>query len=104
MEKFYRIMWAGFWVNVASGLVLLIADAATKFVNWDFYVKLIFVAGAVVFLKQLRRRLFHNPVAVPSAKFLAIGLLICWTGAIIAGRLMAYLGPVSGAPGYSNGL
>jgi len=28
--------------------------------------------------------------------------LIFWTGAITAGRLMAYFGPVSGAPGLKN--
>jgi hypothetical protein len=67
MQKFYRVMWVGFWINVGSGTVLLIADAATKLINWDFYVKLLFIAIA-----------------------------------IIAGRLMAYLGPVSGAPGLNN--
>ena len=30
MERFYRVMWIGFWINVGSGIVLLIADAATK--------------------------------------------------------------------------
>jgi hypothetical protein len=67
MQKFYRVMWVGFWINVGSGTVLLIADAATKLINWDFYVKLLFIAIA-----------------------------------IIAGRLMAYLGPVSGAPWLNN--
>jgi hypothetical protein len=28
--------------------------------------------------------------------------LLLWAGAITAGRLMAYFGPVSGAPGLQN--
>jgi hypothetical protein len=102
MERFYRVMWIGFWINVGSGTVLLIADAATKLINWDFYVKLVFIAAAVVLLKQLRKRVFHDPAGAFSARMLGVGLLLCWTGAITAGRLMAYLGPVSGAPGLNN--
>jgi hypothetical protein len=102
MERFYRVMWIGFWINVGSGTILLIADAATKLINWDFYVKLVFIAAAVVLLKQLRKRVFHDPAGALSARVLGVGLLLCWTGAITAGRLMAYLGPVSGAPGLNN--
>ncbi len=107
-EKFYRIMWFGFWINVVSGIVLLAADATTKLINWDFYVKLGFISIAVVVLKRLRKRLFHNPQlkgdwSIPeNAKPLGIALLLCWAGAIAAGRFMAYLGPVSGAPGLNN--
>jgi hypothetical protein len=35
-------------------------------------------------------------------RVLAITSLIFWSGAITAGRLMAYFGPVSGAPGLQN--
>jgi hypothetical protein len=36
------------------------------------------------------------------AKGLAWASLICWFGAITAGRLLAYVGPVSGPPGINN--
>lgn len=36
LVKFYPIMWTGFWIDVASGMALLIADAATKLINWGF--------------------------------------------------------------------
>lgn len=98
LEKFYPIMWTGFWINAASGTVLLIADAATKLLNWDFYVKLVFIAAAVLLLKRLRRQLFHSLAGGGDAKWIGIALLCCWTGAITAGRLMAYLGPMSDAP------
>ena len=108
LEKFYPIMWIGFWVNAVSGVVLLVADATTKFTNWDFYVKLAFIIVAVIALQMLRGRVFHNPAASDAAlapntaRALAIIVLICWSGAIFAGRLMAYLGPVSGAPLLNN--
>ena len=35
-------------------------------------------------------------------RVLAVTSLIFWGGAITAGRLMAYFGPVSGAPGLQN--
>jgi hypothetical protein len=106
LEKFYPIMWTGFWINAVSGVILLMADATTKLTNWDFYVKLVFIALAVVALKLLRKQVFHNPTdgaQIPAeGKVLSVVLLVCWTGAITTGRLMAYLGPVSGAPGLNN--
>jgi len=106
LERFYPIMWAGFWINAVSGVILLVADATTKLTNWDFYVKLIFIAIAVVALKLLRKQAFHHPpdqaLVTAKAKILSVVVLVCWTGAITTGRLMAYLGPVSGAPGLNN--
>jgi hypothetical protein len=106
LEKFYPIMWTGFWINAVSGVILLMADATTKLTNWDFYVKLVFIALAVVALKLLRKQVFHNPTdgaQIPAeGKVLSVVLLVCWTGAITTGRLMVYLGPVSGAPGLNN--
>jgi hypothetical protein len=108
MEKFYPVMWWGFWINFVSGVVLLIADATTKLTNWDFYVKLVFIAIAVIVLMMIRKRVFKDPsikheTFVPAhAKTLAVALLVCWTGAITAGRLMAYLGPVAGGLGLKN--
>ena len=55
----------------------------------------------------MRKKVFRDPNLdngpVPdSIKHLAWLSLICWIGAITAGRLLAYLGPVSGVPGLSN--
>ena len=107
MEKFYKIMWAGFWVNALSGTALLIADASTKLTNPVFYIKMSFVTLAVINMVALRRRVFRRPAIDVAAvagfgRVLAITSLIFWGGAITAGRLMAYFGPVSGAPGLQN--
>ena len=106
LESFYRVLWLGFWVNAASGVALLMADATTKLVNPVFYVKMVFVALAMIVTIRLRHRLFggSTPGSAPGLRALAAATLFLWVGAITAGRLMAYLGPVSGAPGLSNSL
>jgi hypothetical protein len=107
MESFYRVMWAAFWVNAVSGTLLLMADATTKLTNRVFYAKMAFVFLAVVNMVWIRRRVFRDP-AIDTARIagfaraLAMTSLLFWAGAITAGRLMAYFGPVSGAPGLQN--
>lgn len=89
-EKLYPLMWAGFWVNAISGVVLLMAAATTKLTNPLFYLKLLLISAAVVLLKRIRRRAF-GPAAA-SCRGLAAVSLACWSGAIVAGRLLAYIG------------
>ena len=107
LERLYPLMWWGFGINAVTGTILLIADATTKFTNPDFYVKMAFIFGGVAVLSRMRRKVFGDPqldqAPIPgSAKGMAWVSLICWIGAITAGRLMAYLGPVSGVPGLKN--
>jgi hypothetical protein len=56
---------------------------------------------------MIRRKVLRPPNAAPRSvpvlgKLLALTSIALWAGAITAGRLMAYLGPVSGAPGLIN--
>ena len=107
LERLFPLIWWGFWINAVTGTVLLIADATTKLTNWDFGVKMGFVFAGVAVLYVMRKKVFGNPeldkARVPAdAKRLAWASLICWFGAITAGRLLAYVGPVSGAPGLTN--
>jgi hypothetical protein len=101
LERFMPLFWVAFWVNTATGIVMLAADATTKAINPDFYVKMAFVFLAVINLQILRKRVFRDPLIdkapfSTNAKMLAILNLIFWLGAITAGRLLAYVGPVSG--------
>ncbi|MBV8847606.1 MAG: hypothetical protein JO307_32745 [Bryobacterales bacterium] len=107
LEKLFPLAWFGFWINAVTGTILLMADATTKLTNLDFYVKMVFVFLGVVLLIVMRRKVFRNPELdlkpLPAnVKGLAWLSLICWVGAITAGRLLAYLGPVSGVPGLKN--
>ena len=107
LVRLYPLMWFGFGINAVTGTVLLMADAATKLTNWDFYVKMAFVLGGMGVLYIMRRQVFEdarldNAPLNGSAKRLAWLSLVCWFGAITAGRLLAYVGPVSGLSGVNN--
>ncbi len=104
LEKLYRIMGAGFWINVASGLVLTIADASTMVLNPVFWIKMAFIGLAVADVLMIKNRVFRDPLldkrpVSGTVKALAVLSLILWVGAITAGRLTAYLGANPGVAG-----
>ena len=95
MEAYYPIMWVGFWVNAASGVVLTIAFATVRLTDPFFYLKLVFIALAVAVIYLIRNRLRDpslDEISMLPTKFLALASLVCWTGAIVTGRLLAYFG------------
>ena len=103
MERFFPLLWVGFWVNAVTGVILLAADATTKATNPDFYVKMAFIALAVIVQQRMKNRVFRDPFIDKrplnsEARFLALTSIILWLGAITSGRLLAYVGPVSGLP------
>ena len=75
-------------------------DAATYGIDLNIYVKLLFVLAGMVLLVVIRRKVFDDRKwtarGIERHKALAWASLACWTGAIIAGRLIAYLQPVPG--------
>jgi hypothetical protein len=100
LEKLYPVMWWGFGFNAFTGVGLFCADATTRAINPDFWIKLLFVAIGVVAMVKMRK-VFASPgldsgSVPPQARTLAWVSLVCWFGAIVAGRLIAYVGPVPG--------
>jgi len=99
LAPLYRFMWVGFAINAVTGALLFAANATTKSTQPVFYVKLALIAGALVITGAIRRAVASDrsssqqPArpALLSARRLAIVSLALWTGAIAAGRLMAYL-------------
>ncbi len=97
LRPVFRIMLIGFVINASTGLVLFVSEAADKGLLWVFYVKLSFIALALLAAWQTRRLIFGADGAttvrdIPgAAKALAMLSLVLWTGAIVAGRLMAYV-------------
>jgi hypothetical protein len=106
LERYFPIMWTGFWINAISGTMLLAADATTRVTDPVFGVKMVLIALGVVNMVVIRRVVFRDPNvdhAVPVlGRLLAAASLVLWLGATTAGRLMAYLGAVSGLPGVTN--
>lgn len=97
LERLYPLMWWGFWISAASGSILLAADASTKLTNPDFLVKMALIAVAMVITVKIRSGVVRTPSASSNGRLLAAVSLFCWVGVITAGRLLAYVGTVSGA-------
>lgn len=95
LERLYPLMWWGFGVNAVTGTALVLADASTKLVDPTFYVKMIFIFTGIAVLLLTRNKVFRSlgpDGALPEgAKVLAWAGLICWLGAVTAGRLLAYI-------------
>jgi hypothetical protein len=95
MPKYFTYMWAGFWVSFVTGVLLFIPDATIKAVNPVFWTKLGFIAVAVAAVLMINGAVFRDPKKPleTNAKVFAVVSIICWLGAITAGRLLAYVGP-----------
>ena len=91
-----RLVWTGFIINAATGIALFTTDAEHKATQTVFFVKLSLIFLALAVYARIRTLVFRRPGAMTmplarEVKALAILSLILWTGATVAGRLMAYL-------------
>lgn len=86
-------VWVGFTFNAISGVVLFMADATKDYHSNSFRWKIFsIVVGLVIAVYLNNKVLRENPQETPPlARVLAVTSLVSWTGAIIAGRLIAYL-------------
>lgn len=87
---FGPLMWFGLWLNVLSGIALLIAYPTKALTNPVFYAKLTLIGAAFVLLRRIFTAIERRQDASTAMKVMAGLSLACWTGAIIAGRLLAY--------------
>jgi len=98
MEQFFPVMYAGFWLNALSGVVLFSLYPVKVVTNPVFFVKMAGVVLAVFCLRRIRRQVFDNPglVVEPqlsrSDRMLAAAAMSVWLVTVTAGRLMAYHG------------
>ena len=95
IRRFVPIVWAAFWLNAISGVLLLIGYPTKALTNPVFYVKLLLIGVGLVLFNRIGRRVFSTsaPVAEAASQGLsrmAIISLVCWVGAITAGRFLAY--------------
>ena len=88
-------MKISFAVNAASGVLLLIAYPTKALTNPLFYIKLLLIAAGLIQAVWLRSHVLRNPVAdvegaSTKGKVMAGASLVIWTGAVAAGRFLAY--------------
>ncbi len=93
-----KLAWAGFVVNLISGLSLFTAQATVFIENIPFLIKLpaiflaICVAGIMQHRLQLNASAWDSNIAVDTnIKLLAVISVLLWLTAMVAGRLTAYL-------------
>jgi hypothetical protein len=95
LKKLYPLMWTGFWAQVISGLLLIIAFPTKALTNPVFYAKLGLIAFAMVMMVRLKERILddsslNDEGMMIKGRALAMWSLVCWVGAMTAGRFLAY--------------
>jgi hypothetical protein len=90
--RFLPVMWMGLWINVLSGIALLIAYPTKALTNPVFYLKLALIAVALTILREILRDTSSAEAAPRGVKMkiLAVASLLTWAATITAGRLLAY--------------
>jgi hypothetical protein len=95
LRPLFRIMWFAFWINLATGILLFIADPERKATSYLFGFKMFLIIINLPLLKRLERALYREspePVAVASStRQLAAASAMLWAGTIFAGRLLGYM-------------
>jgi hypothetical protein len=94
LRRFFPLLWAGFWVNAATGVLLLIGYPTKALTNPVFYLKLALIAAAMILFARVQRIGFaarpRTTIDDQRLRRLAAASLFCWSAAITAGRLLAY--------------
>ena len=98
LEKLYSIIWVGFTVNAASGVLLLVKAATTAGISVLFWTKIGIIVLAMIVVVRMRAAVFSDSetddrAVSGRAKALAVASILLWLAAIVAGRLLAYVGP-----------
>ncbi len=94
MLKLVPVVWFGFFLNLVSGFLLLLAYPTKALTNPVFYLKLTTIALALLAVRALGRRvadLSFRPVrGWPGDRVLASLTLGFWVVSVTAGRFLAY--------------
>jgi hypothetical protein len=95
LKRLFRVMWIGFAMNAATGILLVLAYPTKSLTNPDFYIKLALIGLAIWVMQKLNRHVFQDS-SLSEAEMIAKGATLAkfsiflWFGAITAGRLLAY--------------
>jgi hypothetical protein len=98
-HKLLPVVFIGFGLNLITGLLFFCGDPLRYAVNISFQIKLVLIilAGlnALLFYWKISPVMHTWDPAAPSpasAKFVAYGSLTLWTGVLLCGRLIPYVG------------
>ena len=95
LRPMFRIMWAAFWINFATGVLLFIADPERKATSWLFWSKILLIVINLPLVSRLEKAVFGDgaePASVSgAARRLAAVSAMLWAGTIFTGRLLGYM-------------
>ena len=96
LQRFLGIAWAGFALNTLSGFALFAMQATSYITNFVFLSKIGLVLLGTVTAAMLqtavsRDSLGWGAAAPGNVKAIAVVSIVFWLGAIVTGRLIAYL-------------
>jgi hypothetical protein len=88
LRQLVPVAWIGLGLNIASGILLVVAYPTKALTNPIFYLKLLTIVAAVVVVRYLDRRVLI--VEAPPRKLVPAALLVLVALAIVTGRLLPY--------------
>ena len=88
--RFLGVMHLGLWLNVISGVALVLVFPTKALTNPVFYLKLAMIAAALLVLRVILHRVRTGDLGSRNTRLLAGASLFFWAAAISAGRLLAY--------------
>jgi hypothetical protein len=89
----FPVLWIGLVINIVTGILLFIKDPTKWGTALPFFVKMLLVIASVVTLVPARSLVLGGTEGKRDVRVLAIASILAWTGAVTAGRLLAYLVP-----------
>lgn len=94
----FRVVTIGLIVNVITGVLLFVKNATSWGTAIPFLVKMLFVAASVATLVPIRSLVLRSSGdgqgdVGGNGRLLAVASIVAWSGAVTAGRLLAYLVP-----------
>jgi hypothetical protein len=93
----FRAVSISLAVNVATGVLLFAQRATTLGTAMPFFIKMALVVASAATLLPIRSYVLRSETepgnVSGSPRLLAIASILAWSGAITAGRLLAYLVP-----------
>lgn len=86
----FNVGWIGFLINLVSGLLLFTNYAQKYFFQGSFQLKIGLIVMGGIAMKVMMNGIRSGRSEIQT-KIISVACLLFWFGAIITGRLMAYL-------------
>ncbi|MEO9655374.1 hypothetical protein [Marinomonas sp.] len=91
INLFWKWALIGFVVNLVSGSTLFIGNASSFWYSWPLRIKLLLICAGLLMTHRLVNSVAKDSQRIMKHKAQAIVAMVCWLGALIAGRLIAYI-------------